>query len=375
MNASFVERAEARWNRFDRRRRDLVLDVAAVLTWAGPAVAASLGTSDLWWAGCAVVLLMVRRLVPSAVLLGVTSIHFLMWSGVLPVLICAAYTVGTRARVLPGALAVLGASFAVASAEWEDSDVFESLTSAGFQVLFPALLGAYVRRSHQVAAAYRDRATALQREQELVAEQAVTRERGRMAREMHDVLGHKLSIITLHAGRLELVGPSDDQTAHLLGSTSRAALDDLRQIVGVLDSQPVPRAPQLMTLPELIDSSRRAGVSVKSTVDSGIDALPPDVSGAVHRIAREALTNVHKHAGLVDVVVEFHIEADRSRLLIRNSPPACPPSTRGTGSGRGLGSLARQARELGGRLHWGPTADGGFLVTAAFATEERGGGQ
>jgi signal transduction histidine kinase len=242
LNASVVERAEARWNRFDHRRRDLIIDIAAVLTWGGLVIAKTVDTSDLWWSCCAAVLLAFRRLVPPAVLLGATSIHFLAWGGVLSVLICAAYTVGTRAKALPGTLAVFGASSACALAEWEDSDLVESLSAAGLQILFPALLGAYVRRSRQVAAAYRDRAAVLQREQELVAEQAVTRERGRMAREMHDVLGHKLSLITLHAGRLELVGPPDDQTAGLLGTTSRAALNDLRQIVGVLDTEQVPRA-------------------------------------------------------------------------------------------------------------------------------------
>ncbi len=193
-------------------------------------------------------------------------------------------------------------------------------------------------------------------------DQAVARERDRIAREMHDVLGHKLSLIALHAGKLELTG-ADTETAQLLGGTSRAAMRDLRQIVGVLDARPV-------TVAELVESSRRAGVRVESAVSDDLRTLPPELSDAVRRVVQEALTNVHKHAGPVDVLVEFEVVEGRPRLTVRNSPPAQPPPTQGTGTGRGLATLAAEIESLGGRLSWATMADGGFSVTAVFGTGE-----
>lgn len=371
MTASYVEKCEARWNRLNLRQQELLLDAAAVLLWGGATIALSVNAESLWWAVGATALLAVRRLMPSGVLVGVTLIQLLTLSDVTLVLWCAAYTVGSHGRAIPGALGVAAASLVFVGLSWDPSDIIDGASDAGFQILFPALLGVYCRRFRQLAAMHRDRAEALAREQKLVAERAVTQERDRMAREMHDVLGHKLSLITLHAGRLELGGKADVRTAELLGATSREAMHDLRQIIGVLDADPVDDDLRPKTVPELIECSRLAGMPIESRLDDRMASLPAASAGAVYRIVQEALTNVHKHAGLVDVVVECQVTASQVRVLVSNRPAARPPGTRGIGTGRGLRLLAAQLGALGGHLSYGPTGDGGFAVHAVLSSSER----
>lgn len=370
MTASFAAQCEARWNRLGSRQRELILDATAVLLWGGLSIALSADAGSLWWTVGATALLAARRLMPSAALIGVLSIELLTAGNVPLVLWCAAYTVGARGRAIPGVLGVAVASLAYVVLSWDPGDLIDGVSDAGFQVLFPALLGVYVRRFRQLAAMHRDRADALAREQKLVAERAITQERDRIAREMHDVLGHKLSLITLHAGRLELGGKADIQTAQLLGATSREAMQDLRRIVGVLDGDPTGDGPRPKSIPELIECSRLTGMRIESRLDNVV-SLPKTLSDAVYRITQEALTNVHKHAGPVDVVVECQVTPDQVRLLVSNRPAGRPPSTHGTGTGRGLRSLAVQVRALGGHLSYGPTSDGGFAVYAVLTPKKQ----
>ncbi|WP_206796040.1 sensor histidine kinase [Amycolatopsis sp. MtRt-6] len=349
MTASWVEKCEARWNRLGPRRRELLLDAAAVLVWGGLTIALSPDAETRWWAAGAAALLVARRRTPSAVLAGVMSIQLLTVGDVFLALWCAAYTVGARGRAVPGVLGVAAASLAYVVLAWDPADLVDGASDAGFQILFPALLGVCVRRFRQQAALHRER--------------AVTQERDRIAREMHDVLGHKLSLISLQAGRLELGGKADARTAELLGATSREAMQSLREIIGVLDADPRPKS-----VPDLVECSRLTGMRIESRVDDRMASLPKTLSDAAYRIVQEALTNVHKHAGPVDVEVECQVAPDRVRLLVRNGPGARPPATHGVGTGRGLRSLTAQIRTLGGHLSYGPTGDGGFAVHAVLAT-------
>ncbi|GAB2837716.1 sensor histidine kinase [Lentzea nigeriaca] len=339
---------------FGGRKRELLTDVAAVVVCGGIDLISADGLGEAGWAVGAAGLLSVRRKFPAAVAVLVASIDFLAPGQVFAALFCALYTVGTHARVVSGSLAVVAAAVGFAIPAWDDEEQLNVIFVASemvLQLLLPLAIGLYVRRSRQMAEMQRD--------------QAVARERSRIAREMHDVLGHKLSLIALHAGKLELSGTPDSaatETAQLLGGTSRAAMRDLRQIIGVLDAEPVTVA----GLTDLIDSSRRAGVRVEAALSD----VPPELSDAVRRVVQEALTNVHKHAGPVDVVVEFKTVQGRPRLTVRNSPPARPPRTRGTGTGRGLATLAAEVAGAGGELSWGPEADGGFVVTAVFEEGE-----
>lgn len=328
---------------FGGRRRELLTDVAAVVVCGGIDVISADGLGEAGWVIGAAGLLSVRRKFPAATAVLVASIDFLAPGPVFAALFCALYTVGTHARVVSGSLAIVVALAGLTIPMPDDDEPFNITFVASevvVQIVLPLAFGLYIRRHRQMVVMQQD--------------QAVARERDRIAREMHDVLGHKLSLIALHAGKLELTG-TDTETAQLLGGTSRAAMRDLRQIIGVLDAEPV-------TVADLVESSRRAGVRVESALSD----VPPELSDAVRRVVQEALTNVHKHAGPVDVAIEFKIVQGRPRLTVRNSPPARPPQTRGTGTGRGLTTLAAEVERVGGELSWGPEAAGGFVVTAVF---------
>ncbi|MGW4211022.1 sensor histidine kinase [Lentzea sp. NPDC004789] len=342
-----IKRVQARWQGLGGRRRDLLADVAVVVACGGIDVVSAYGPESTAWAIGAAGLLSMRRKFPATVAVLVAAVDIVTPGAVFAAVFCALYTVGAQARVVPGSLAVAAASAGYLLPLWDDEEPF-GLTVVGselvLQILLPLTIGLYVRHSRQMVAMQRD--------------QAVARERDRIAREMHDVLGHKLSLIALHAGKLELAG-TDTEAAQLLGGTSRAAMRDLRQIISVLDARPVPVA-------ELIECSRRAGLRVRSALPDDLDALAPELSDAVRRVVQEALTNVHKHAGPVDVVIEYEPVRGRPRLTVRNSPPAQPPPTCGTGTGRGLATLAAEVRTRGGQLSWGPQEDGGFAVTAMF---------
>ncbi|WP_206789689.1 sensor histidine kinase [Amycolatopsis sp. MtRt-6] len=347
MDSSVVEWFGARWRGLGRRSRELIVDAAVTGICVTLGVVLAGGAEEAWWNAGAAALLGARRKAPSAVLLAIAALVQFSPSDAIVVPMCALYAVGAFGRVVPGALAVVATAvvFALPAPDTPDTDGTLFVVEVGVQVLVPLLAGAYVRRSRRLAAIQRD----------LV----LTQERDRIAREMHDVLGHKLSLIALHAGRLELGGAADAETARLLGGTSRAAMQDLRQILRVLDAEPV-------TVDNLIDSSRRAGLRIESNLSGDLHELPPELADVVRRVVQEALTNVHKHAGPVDVVVEFRVVDGRARLLIRNCAPERAPSTRGTGTGRGLRTLAAQVAARGGRLTWGADADGGFEVAAEF---------
>ncbi|WP_086668271.1 sensor histidine kinase [Lentzea kentuckyensis] len=350
--SSVVQRFEACQRSFRRRRPQLLVDVAAVVVCGVVDVVSATEPGGTAGAVGAAVLLLLRRKFPATVAVLVALIGFLSPVPVFAAAFCALYTVGTRARLAAGAFAVAATSAVLLFPLPADEEPFNATFVASetvLQIVLPLAIGLYIRRYRQMAVMQRD--------------QAVARERDRIAREMHDVLGHKLSLIALHAGKLELAGTADTETARLLGGTSREAMRDLRQIIGVLDAEPV-------TVDDLIESSRRAGVRVESALSADLRTLPPELSDAVRRVVQEALTNVHKHAGPVDVVVEFGMMEGRPRLRVRNSAPARPPRTCGTGTGRGLATLAAEIDRLGGRLSWGAEADGGFGVTAVFGTSE-----
>ena len=219
----------------------------------------------------------------------------------------------------------------------------------------------------------RDRAERAEAERELRGEQARLAERARIAQEMHDVLAHKVSLIALHAGGLEVnpaVGPEKvEGSARLIRETARQAMEDLREVLGVLrsdvsvdgaDLAPVPRAADLE---RLVADSRDAGVSV-----TGEFALPDDVpvsiGRTVYRVVQESLTNVHKHArGASTEVVVHGARGAGVTVRVTNVRPVAAGSLL-PGSGAGLVGLRERVELAGGRLTTGPTTDGGWRVEA-----------
>src|SRR4051794_34092657 len=238
----------------------------------------------------------------------------------------------------------------------------------------------FVRARRQLLTSLRQRAERAEAERELLAERARQAERIRIAREMHDVLGHRVSLIALQAGGLEVKPglPADVvQAAGVIRTTARQALAELRQVIGVLRENAesdsgafleVPPAPlpTLVDIPRLVEDSRRAGARVTLDMSVPSDVTPPGPLGRdAYRIVQEALTNVHKHVvgGAATVTVQGGPGAGL-HVTVSNPLPRAGVAHRAGGSG--LIGLAERVALAGGTLRHGPTEDGRFVVDAVL---------
>ncbi|MEU8813201.1 histidine kinase [Actinoplanes sp. NPDC048796] len=230
----------------------------------------------------------------------------------------------------------------------------------------PWFAGRFWRQYQDLARAGWERAEQAQREQRLVADQARLRERARIAQDMHDLLGHDLNLIALSAGALKLapgLGEDHRRAAADLRARAGDAVERLGQVVGVLrdrdDSAPMDvDGPGLAAL---TDAARASGLAVDLRVDGTAGELPPMAERALHRVAREALTNVAKHAPGAPATVSVTHTADETTIVVENGPPSARP--RPGAGGSGLAGLDERVRLAGGTFEYGPR-DGGFAVTA-----------
>jgi signal transduction histidine kinase len=257
---------------------------------------------------------------------------------------------------LPGLVAWAG--FEVWS--WTDARrlTIDSLAAGALAVLLVVLVGVYLSTREALLLALRERAERAETERLLREEQARAAERGRIAREMHDVLAHKVSLIALHAGALELrsEGGPLHEGAGLIRVTAREALQELREVLGVLRSGPGPTDEQVADISALVEASRHAGQPVE-LIDT-TDALPAATARVVYRVVQEGLTNAHKHApgAATTVSVRRHesgvIEVIVHNGLVKVETPVLPPS------GFGLVGLRERIRLVGGTVYSGRKGEG-----------------
>ncbi|WP_432584644.1 sensor histidine kinase [Streptomyces sp. HD1123-B1] len=237
-----------------------------------------------------------------------------------------------------------------------------------------------------VGGALRERHEALQRlgEQRLIAQSERARhtlleERARIARELHDVVAHHMSVITVQADsapyRIHGTSAAAQEEFAAIAVAARHSLSEMRMLLGVLrsdDSDDKHRPqPGLDDVPRLVEAIARAGVPANLVLDDGVEKLngliPPTVELSAYRIVQEALANVVRHAQGARTRVEVGLLPDRSSLtvLITNAAPQQSSGSLETGStGHGLVGMRERVRLLGGALEAGPTRDGGFQVTA-----------
>ncbi|MFJ9665190.1 sensor histidine kinase [Streptomyces sp. NPDC101219] len=233
--------------------------------------------------------------------------------------------------------------------------------------------GMFVRSKRQLLLSLRDRARRAETEARLRAEQAQRLAREAIAREMHDVLAHRLTLLSVHAGALEFRpdAPREEiaRAAGVIRESSHEALQDLREIIGVLragdaDDGGRPQ-PTLAALETLVAESREAGMKVALALRvTDADAVPAAVGRTAYRIAQECLTNARKHAPGAEVTVTVTgAPGEGLEVTVANPPPgdAVPPVP---GAGQGLIGLTERASLAGGTLEHGPTPDGGFEVRA-----------
>ncbi|WP_329333025.1 histidine kinase [Streptomyces sp. NBC_00663] len=233
--------------------------------------------------------------------------------------------------------------------------------------------GLVVRSKRQLMLSLRDRARRAENEARLRAEQAQRLAREAIAREMHDVLAHRLTLLSVHAGALEFRpdAPQEEvaRAAGVIRESAHEALQDLREIIGVLragdhDDTGRPQ-PTLAALDALVAESREAGMKV--TLDLRVSdpaTVPASVGRTAYRIAQEGLTNARKHAPGAEVAVSVEgTPGEGLTVTVRNPAPE-GEVTPVPGSGQGLIGLTERATLAGGRLEHGPEEDGGFGVRA-----------
>jgi signal transduction histidine kinase len=291
-----------------------------------------------------------------------------------------AYAIGRYEGRWPVRIGAAVVGFLAVAQPWKLDELDQWIGAVGGAALVVGLagaLGAWARTRVELLAALTERAEKAESERELMARDAVLTERTRIAREMHDAVGHRVSLMVLQAGAIEMAATDPGRVQELAGqvqTAGRQALDELRQMVGVLrggevdDAAPLGPQPGLDDLPRLIEQSRAAGMTVDLRglpADAG--PIDPAVGRAAYRIVQEALTNGGKHAPGADVCVEVERLADQLVVRIVNGPAHGTPVP-STGGGYGLVGLGERVRTLGGRLRTEPRLDGGFLVEAVLPT-------
>ncbi|CAM5276180.1 sensor histidine kinase [Streptomyces griseomycini] len=294
----------------------------------------------------------------------------------------------------------------------------------------PLLLGLYVGARRRLMESLRERADSLERELQLLAERAEERaewarneERTRIAREMHDVVAHRVSLMVVHAAALQAVARKDPEkavrNAALVGDMGRQALTELREMLGVLRSgtgtgtgtgaggegagrrearassvssvplaavgaaaaaaasravgvaggsgEGVAEGPCLSEIDELVGQSAAAGMVVDLSVEGEVRSYAREVESTAYRVVQEALTNVHKHAAGAKTYVRLAHRVSEIAMQVENEPPPeAASSARLPSGGNGLVGMKERVSALGGVFVSGPTEAGGFRVSAVI---------
>jgi len=209
------------------------------------------------------------------------------------------------------------------------------------------------------------------------ARRAVLEERARIARELHDVVAHHLSLIAVQTETARYRLDTLDDALSEFSSISdqvREALTDMRRLLGVLRNEALAERspqPELDDLPGLIAASRRAGIAVDLSMPAGACRVPPSVGLCAYRIVQEALSNASRHASGAPVSVAIEEDGGTLRLLVNNGPgDTSVPSPEPRRTGHGLVGMQERVALLGGSLSVGPGPDGGFAVVALLPLHE-----
>jgi signal transduction histidine kinase len=230
-----------------------------------------------------------------------------------------------------------------------------------------------IRSQRQLIDSWAERARQAEEGQRLRVEQARLAERERIAREMHDVLAHRISLLAVHAGALEVrrgAPAAEQQAAGVIRQCAHDALEDLRTVIGMLraptgegaDAQAGDRPqPTLGDVPALVEQSRQAGAEIGLALAAG-DEFPQQMGRHAYRIVQEALTNARKHAPGAPVRVEISGCAQRGLTLEIDNVLA--PGGAIPGAGAGLAGLRERVQLIGGRIEHGPTPAGEFRLRA-----------
>jgi signal transduction histidine kinase len=238
------------------------------------------------------------------------------------------------------------------------------------------MTGVFVSRRSQHAREMAGRAELLERQHREAAERAVAEERQRIARELHDVIAHSVSVMTVQTGAVRrLLQPEQEkerQALETVEATGREALTEMRRLVGLLREQgAMPEfspQPGLGTMADLLDNVRSAGLPVGLAVDGTPRELAPGIDLAAYRVVQEALTNALKYGGSAHAWVTLHWHEDELELEIANDGKG---DGTGSGGGHGLAGMRERVSLYGGVVDSGPRDGGGYVVRARLPLGEQ----
>lgn len=343
-----------------------------------------------------------RRVVPATVLLASVAGSVVFPGSGLLVLI-AAWSAGRRIGGLGRAAGVFALAYALSlglSIAAEQSLLSPSLLLFSglwllVSLIVPGLAGRYWSQRRTLTDTLYEYNSQLVRERAMIAGHARIRERQRIAQDMHDSLGHQLALIAVHTGALEVdreLTGRQREAVGVLREASVAAMHELRDVVGLLrdgTETPGPEGAEPATAPDagnpgapsrgvagidsLVETSRRAGVTVGLRRTGEVRPLAPTADHAAYRLVQEGLTNAHKHAPGASITVALRYEEDSLVVEVTNSPAAAPAPGSVAGGGQGLTGLEERARLVGGMVHAGRTADGGFRLAGVLPYTSQGG--
>jgi signal transduction histidine kinase len=294
----------------------------------------------------------------------------------LPLLIVCAFTVGREAPSARGVLlggALVGAAAAAGTAAGSaENTTAEDLVALLVLVSAGTGAGRVMRIRHAENAQLRDLTAQLAAEQDLRARAAVAEERARMARELHDIVAHSLSLIAVQAGAAEQLMGRDDaraqESVRSVQETASGALGEMRRLLSVLraedDAPGLGPQPGLEAVGELVEQARGGGLPVELHEDGARPQVPPGVDLSAFRIVQEALTNVRRHAGLVSTEVRVSYGEDEVVVEVVNEDRGPARAVPADGPpGHGVLGMRERVRLYGGTLDVG-RRDGRFVVAA-----------
>jgi signal transduction histidine kinase len=372
--------------------RYLLAAVAGLAAWGGvlavrlalpltPARVVVLGL-DLVLGGVALALLPWRRRHPLAVACATTALAGLSAAAFGAVTLAVASMATRHRRDWVAATAAVTlvvtllsklayhAHFFPTGAGWSDTAGAVVLTLALFAATVAT--GYYLGARRDLVASLRRRLQAAEREQELAAQLARDGERTRIARDMHDALAHRITLVALHAGALayrdDLTRTETAEAARTIQVNAQLALTELRGILGVLRSDVEHQPPTLADLPALLADVREAGSTVhldaSGVAEGDLPVLPEPLSRTSFRIVQESLTNASRHAAGRPVQVRLAGRPGTDLELEVRNPVAAPVGP--VAAGLGLAGLTERAELAGGALEYRADADGFFVVRARF---------
>lgn len=338
-----------------------------------------------------------RRVRPEAQFLVTTFVYLIAAAGNVPddvvgiiAIWVSLYSVGVYGGGSRNPVRALGTATVLAALAWwlwtdSSADIaaargpafaYSMALSAGL-IASAWLLGDTARIRLAQAADLAQRAAELEIERDLNAASAVTQERVRIARELHDVLAHHVTVIGVQAAAAERVLDRDPGLAKKalagIATASRETVDELQRLLGFLRSDgdpsagdPAPPQPALSQVGRLVADARSAGQLVDLHADGDLEALPGSVSLSAFRIVQEALTNARRHAPGAPVTVQISVRQGLVHLAVENGRPLTAPMAVGSSTAHGLVGMRERVRLVGGDLAYGPTDDGGWRVVATL---------